>query len=656
MSDFSLYAAAQNALQSGTPEGRFLLPVCLTAQELSELFTAVYYYRNQAEDTEDERALWRSLILATIYINQPELADCVPKPDDEACVEYSTQSPAIEWSPSNPWEETTPEGYSVIPWLVFNDLELASWVPDFIEDALQGAVEDATGYQSGDVLTYYQVLVAGWENIPTFPPRFTIKVNGIGTVELHLLTVPFGGFALISVDIEPNIPSVINGVFSGNVQIVELNRDLTGVPPEFDEDAIEEIVIDEPGEHTIHVTFLPRLDDTLPLVFFGGGLRKYVLCGEFEKPEEGRIEMAEPCGCDELKRMFEGALLGAAYGLNYDAMPDGTVIETPSDDDENTRILPGTGASKPVIENPDIPTIDAYANQAGSAWKAYTALTDGLVDILRWIGEHPGWDLLPGDTSQLADAIAYAYDLASSVYDLDDTAFTGWASEVAQLLPSAAPIPAEELVEYLFCNGVSQRSVSRYALAEESVDDRKMIIAASRIFTASQYAEWSALGAQQPRTDFGDFACVLRETVEYEFAPSDIGEGYQQRAGFGFSWPAKSFDTIVYIKLSGVVTDGAIQEDPMWRFDLQNKERRSLGIHIRNGSEYKVFVPNDDFPAYSESHEYIYSIVLPANRYGEWKLFWDTSGDFGIPYGAYDADPATATGTFKLTIIDGGEA
>ena len=114
------------------------------------------------------------------------------------------------------------------------------------------------------------------------PSKYQSQATGV--VELHLLAVPLGGIAVVSVDVQPDILSILDGVISGNIQLIELNRDVLAVPPELDEDNIEEITLETPGDHEIYVTFIPRLNDELPFLFFGGGLRKVVLCGDDLQP------------------------------------------------------------------------------------------------------------------------------------------------------------------------------------------------------------------------------------------------------------------------------------------------------------------------------------------------------------------------------------
>lgn len=201
------------------------------------------------------------------------------------CLEYANNATFLAYSPQNPHTQPdfVPDGYPNQPFFKFGAIVPES-LPDWLEGLVGDWLTDMTGYESNDVLTVINSfpLFASWEEILTSGlPRITLQFSGVGIVQLRLLLVPFGGRAIISIDIEPNIGDILAGVFSGNVRSIELERDLSSIPMETDIDHIEEIVLTEDIEHTIYITFLPVIDGSLIPIKYGGGLRSVTLCGEF---------------------------------------------------------------------------------------------------------------------------------------------------------------------------------------------------------------------------------------------------------------------------------------------------------------------------------------------------------------------------------------
>lgn len=202
-------------------------------------------------------------------------------PETGQCVEYPPSASFIQFAPSPyPFTGDIPSGYLQPPFFVFSEI-LPSLIPDFIEDWLIDA-SGWSGYEPTDVLTaaWAFPFLANWFNdLANGLPRFTVNVTGVGTVELHLLSVPIGGRAVVSIDVEANPIDILNGIISGNIFIVETERDLSSAPPETYPVNIVEVELPDDGEHFIHVTFLPSIDPDFVPIQFGGGLRKVVLCG-----------------------------------------------------------------------------------------------------------------------------------------------------------------------------------------------------------------------------------------------------------------------------------------------------------------------------------------------------------------------------------------
>lgn len=203
----------------------------------------------------------------------------------------------ITYDPQDPHTEpeTVPDGYLLPPFWVFGEV-----LPEFITDWFGGLIGELTGYNLTDVLLTVGSfpILADWFDIVGFSlPYIAIETNGIGTLELHLLAVPFGGRALITIDELPTLSDIVSGLWNDSDSMVDTVLDITSIPPETATEIIieREVTVDEP--HIFYVTFIPVIDDEFIPLGFGGGLRSVVWCGDTmpdceECPEcpEGTIE------------------------------------------------------------------------------------------------------------------------------------------------------------------------------------------------------------------------------------------------------------------------------------------------------------------------------------------------------------------------------
>lgn len=239
------------------------------------------------QHTEDLAALTVRQVIAdrTLKPVLDLLASGVWCGDSDDCIEYpSSNDDVLSYAPQNPFTQPgfVPDGYLLPPFTRFADI-VPDFLPDWFAGLLVSLAEGLTGYDANDVLiTIGSIpLTVDFDDLLTDGlPKITVTVSGKGRLLLHLLNVPFGGRALISVDVEFNPIDIINGLFNDGFRLVELERDYSSVPPELDIDHIEEIEFDEDGEHTVYITFLPVLDDALVPLLYGGGIRKIEWCGK----------------------------------------------------------------------------------------------------------------------------------------------------------------------------------------------------------------------------------------------------------------------------------------------------------------------------------------------------------------------------------------
>lgn len=148
-----------------------------------------------------------------------------------------------------------------------------------------------TGVQDSDLICWPLDLESGAldfiENILTLEweiPRFKVEWDGPATVELHLLQIPNGGYAVIV----PDSPLDTDFVLLQSTTLGSFFDDILGLIDSLIEGSlyseyIYEYQTDDPGPHKLDVYFIPYIVPSLnPLDLFdmgwGGGLREVVIC------------------------------------------------------------------------------------------------------------------------------------------------------------------------------------------------------------------------------------------------------------------------------------------------------------------------------------------------------------------------------------------
>lgn len=272
---------------------------------------------------EDRRATTAAAYWRDLIFRYYKVGDCGFDDDRTRCVDYPMNSKIVEFAPMDPFLQPgyIPDGYISPAWGVVGQ-----------------SILNIVGLQPTDVVT-------GWTGLPVTTPaigqglaRFRVRAKGQGTIALHLLAIPFGGSVLIVPDGTLNPTKWV---------FLELERDLASIPPETVTVLIQEVAFDEPGEHYLDVTFMPRFNDAVTFIGYGGGIRKVVLCGmvPVDAPEqEGTIgsdssgveidEMARirvkptdctilqiECSPDEWSDFYNP--LGCADGSSHQPAPEG---------------------------------------------------------------------------------------------------------------------------------------------------------------------------------------------------------------------------------------------------------------------------------------------------------------------------------------------
>jgi len=210
--------------------------------------------------------------------------------DEEThCITYPPSASFIEWFPNNPYTEPNlvTEGYNAPAW--------------YVATAVSNLV---LGTQAGDIVTDLSRFPPG--SLPSIVPasglpRFRLNLVGEGTVTLHLLNILAGSLAQITVD--DNLATI---------RFIDSNRDQIAIPFETATTSPVEIEISSPGEHHIDVIIVSQLNDQVPFLHHGGGLRAVELCGFGVNPSMPTPQF----------RFNEDCLLQtSADGVNWSTVP-----------------------------------------------------------------------------------------------------------------------------------------------------------------------------------------------------------------------------------------------------------------------------------------------------------------------------------------------
>lgn len=217
-----------------------------------ELTEPENWYKFGAATPEDCAALMQQIL--EDYWDSTTSCGEIP---EQGCKQYALDSPFIEWLPADPFiaPDIVPQGYLKPPFTVVT----------------QDIISQFLGYQVGDVLTDITRFPIG--SLPTVVPpggfaRLRLYIAGTGTVAIHFLNVPLGGAAIVTRD--SNLSTTVT---------LELNLDTISIPAESEQIIIHEATFDTPGEHTLDITFFPLVNDEIPFIYYGGGIRKIELCG-----------------------------------------------------------------------------------------------------------------------------------------------------------------------------------------------------------------------------------------------------------------------------------------------------------------------------------------------------------------------------------------
>lgn len=273
--------------------GTFLLPVCISKADLIKLLTAAWYGRyfvpadiHDPESGDSDMKWWWAVQEALAFIEHPEESECYDDCEDcedctNNCTDYLPSTDFVEYAPNDPFRtpDFVPPHYLFPPWYTNPLIPLPGVIPT---DAMVNFLSVLENQTIPELLEY------GF-------PRFRINVVGSGEVEIELVEIPNGGFALITVDGRVEGAKVVKLTSIGIFELDLIQLALGAFSLVSDAQVVNtntiEMKIETPGPHVIDVTFFP-LVSTDEIIGFGGGLRRVGLCDTMQPGERTEGAMA----------------------------------------------------------------------------------------------------------------------------------------------------------------------------------------------------------------------------------------------------------------------------------------------------------------------------------------------------------------------------
>jgi hypothetical protein len=494
----------------------------LTALEITEILSALYAGAEMTYPTKYLQVIWN--FLKGIH--------CPPELQEESdCLNYPNYAPFISYLPLNPFNEPDeiPDGYASPPFLINSDLDYP----------------ESFGYAETDVFVPFTAITIAPENILTVNyPTVKISVFGSGQIELDLLSVQQGGYAVLKVGSPPNILDILGEIaIETGVKVIDLDTDSLSIPPETDVVIAEEINIEAlAGVQTdVYIVFIPKLNDSLLPLGFGGGIRTIGLCGfENEATTMGIEDIRfNPETCTFEKRVlgvWEDIENGDDWLLCVEAsmatqeeiteavVDAAEIISSRFLSGQEANLLSDTKISKAfeiTLDNPvtaDDPSTlldEASASKAGGVIAIARGINQVLADLLLYFGADATPDMTYADAEYLMLA----------QYLVDTPAFTDalsnyWIAKAAGTT-TINSLTVADVAGLLYCRGITKQTVGAYIADAVGVPVATKKLASDLIFGLSmaQFDAWYAKGSESPSTDYLSYTCI--PIASYEFTLQD---------------------------------------------------------------------------------------------------------------------------------------
>lgn len=491
-----------------------------TGEQYKKLLSCVMAGADLLWADESDEIIWQLIKV----VHQPiTLED-----EEDECINFLPSAPFVSFLPQNPYNEPdlVPSGYLVPPFRVNSDF----------------GYPELFGYHATDVMVTPDSIpyLGGWDALLGLGfPTIKLSVRGQGQIELDLLSATIGGYAIVKVGSPPNIIDIIDGVVETGVVIVDLNQDAVALPIESDLIISEEINIDALDGTDVYIVFVPKIDDSLTFLGFGGGIRQIGLCGLEEMGEIMGIEdirfNAETCTLEkrlggewsevsEWAELFEciGAMMAtqaeikqAIIDAELELMSRALAGETVN---LKSGILINKDFSKEVkgVDVPDDPVTVDRDEQLEAVCGGVISVEKGINEMLDYAYNTFGTD----STSDVTiDDFRY---LMSTKYDCDatlmDDAVFVYGNRRTASEETINSLSVGAVQNKLFSKGNLKSVIVNYilTLTGNTLEARQACILFVQALNQSQLETWYNLGAQVPSNLYLGYPSSKLQIEEFE--------------------------------------------------------------------------------------------------------------------------------------------
>lgn len=533
-----------------TNSGELLLPVCIPESHIRDLISAIDLYRVMRKGGQ-EYVAFNAVLQAIDIIDTPELAPCLDVPGNNAgtCFRMDATTEIFEFYPNNPFDTTDDEKTVLgMSWVRFGDI-IQDNAPEWLQNALENAA-DRVGYFENDCFIAYDVSANPFDilitnslenffnafrdkNINPFP-TVTLRFSGVGQLEIEFAQVPFGGAVLVVWDFNPELNDILDVIQNKpnsltNFQIIEVNRDLIGLPPELVTTNVWEQQFDDDIEHVVRCYFTPSGQLEPPFFLPFGGIREVEFCGVTAIGSETGNTYNQFNYRD--RQVIRQGVIGA---MTSQEICDGFICAI---EKVSARILSGQetnlknaievavngtvsqqDSTQSVIELPDNVTNQEIAH--GRAVSVATGFRDLVTEIITW-------NASATNIGAIIDRVARFYQMVFSG-DINGALATAFEADLAAAIADATDIVnpvvnIQQLANLIYCNGNNKATLYRYALEveESGGTDATDIATLYRVIIDSlelaQLEAWYNDANVEPSINFVDAPCyrfpVMKVTV-----------------------------------------------------------------------------------------------------------------------------------------------
>ena len=564
------------------PDGDVCVPVSIPAHAdyvalflgaVRQLTYDFYYERDDNQSGVIVRRQFQDRTLIPLINALSSDENCPAK----GCETFETWNDIIDFYPNDPYinSENFPDIY--LKWERFENLIGGDVLPEWLSIIRDNFAYDASGYLPDDCLLVINTLSLNpikrieqlLEQFTSFPlPTITINVNGTGTIGLEFLNVPLGGRAIILEDIDLSLDTIyrlITDTLSQNEQgilnslsIVELNRDLLSIPPETATTQVQEVVLNDAGDHTIRVIFVPAFNDEIPFVFPFAGIRSVRIC------ENLNVYGIKNDGIFVTKYQKREGVIGMATQQEfYDAL---LKYET----EKANRWLLASASTN--IKNPVKIGLDGVVAVDKTGNLVLDAATANASEAHNGSVYNQALEIKNlFDTMNTQQTNGYSANSIISISKLIINPFdvAAWTTLISDYVTSVEVISINVavLAERIFCHGFSNGVVG-YAIYFHTEAEMLIINDIALQIPETTLSDWYNAGAITPRNYYTNYACFRQPMQTTTLLPAQLFNGI---AG------AKNLDNI-FAPLPNKAAGNR------WIFQISGKF-----IHTPTGDEFTFF-------------------------------------------------------------------